>query len=467
MACYEQQFNLTSSEVKELFGLAFNRGSNFSDLFHESRQTTFLTLRGGNLSDIEVGISEGIGIRVIAHGKVGYAYTEKVDKKSLRETVQAASDIAISNKKNSPRIGRPADEVRHNYKKPHWLCDEEEKVDILHRAHAGCTGNSSIIESRVVYRDTVQHVTIINSEGVWIADTRTLIGLGVFLVGQRGNRRVNVKRNVGGQHGLEYLINYPPEQLGREASKALDRQLIARDSPKGEMPVIIARGDGGVLIHEAIGHAFEGDRVNKGSTFYSGLRGKQVANKIISVYDDATIPNRQGSYCYDDEGTPGARTVLINKGRLEGYLENRLSAQEGNRPLSGNARRQSYRFPPIPRMSCTYIGKGSSSPDDIIRSVKKGLYVTGIGGGRSDISGGNFVFSATESFMIRNGCIEEPVSGVTLVGIGKRVLHEIDAVGHDFGLDPGGLTGYCGRAGQIVPVSFGQPTILVRKMIVG
>ena len=314
------------------------------------------------------------------------------------------------------------------------------------------------------YGELRRRVWIFNSEGLYVEDDRYMVEVRVMVLAQKNGVIQRASQGFGGQMGMELFDANNPEAISRELAEAAVKMLDARPAPAGEMTVVINNGWGGVLFHEACGHAMEADFVSKGSSAYTGMVGQRVASPLITAVDDGTIPGRRGSLRFDDDGTPSSRTVLIEKGVLKEYMWDLVEARRMKRESTANGRRQSFRHIPIPRMTNTYIAAGPHDPEEIIRSVQKGLYVKRLGGGQADIAKGDFVFSVTEGYLIEDGKLTAPVRGATLMGNGPKVLSEIDMVGTDFALDPG--RGRCGK-GQWVRVSVGQPTVRIPRLTVG
>jgi len=308
-------------------------------------------------------------------------------------------------------------------------------------------------------------VLVARSDGVMAADIRPLVRLSIQVIAEQGGRREQGTSGGGGRYDYSYFSD---EILQSYAQKAVHQAIInldARPAPAGNMTVVLGPGWPGILLHEAIGHGLEGDFNRKGSSAFSGMIGRQVAAKGITIVDDGTIANRRGSLSMDDEGNPTNSTVLIEDGILRGYIQDTLNARLMNMPTTGNARRESYAHIPMPRMTNTYMHNGDKDPQEIIQSVKKGLYAANFGGGQVDITSGKFVFSAAEAYMIEDGKITYPVKGATLIGNGPDVLTRVSMVGNDLALDSG--VGTCGKEGQSVPVGVGQPTLKIDGLTVG
>jgi TldD protein len=454
------------AELKDrLLSLAMGRGAEFAELFYEDRKSTEISIESGKIERVLLGRTKGLGIRVIDHGNVSYAYTEDLSRKSLEGTARIAAQIGTSRMGASYRQGEC-----HLIAPEHLLLRTFQDTSLLAKAETlkvvdeAARGESSeILQVVASYRDFDQQVEITNSRGIFVEDRRSYSWIIAEASGKRGEERERAWRSIGSQQALVCCGEERARDMGKDLAGAVLRLLSAAPAPCGEIPVIIERGEG-VLIHEAIGHALEGDFVNKGSSFYAGKLQHPVASRKVTIYDDGTIPYRISSYLHDDEGTPAQKTLLIKDGILAGYLYDRRSSSASRKLSTGNGRRQSFRFPPLPRMSCTYLENGKDDPGDLLYGINRGLYVSQIGGGRGDIGGGNFVFSAHEGHLIENGRITAPARGATLVGIGREVLSQIEGVGNDLALDS--LPGYCGKT-QMVPVSHGTPTIRVEKMTVG
>src|SRR5262245_39219858 len=326
--------------------------------------------------------------------------------------------------------------------------------------------DSRIKQVQASYVDETKHVLIVTSDGNAAWDLQPLVRLNVMCIAEEGGRRQSGYQGGGGRRGLDVFSgDLDPKAIARESARQAILQLAAVDAPAGPMEVVLGPGWPGILLHEAIGHGLEADFNRKKTSAFAGLVGQKVASELCTVVDDGTIPFRRGSLNMDDEGNPTHQTVLIEKGVLRAYLQDRLSSQLMKLPLTGNGRRQSYDHIPLPRMTNTFMMSGESVPEDIIRCVKKGLYAVQFGGGQVDITSGKFVFSASEAYLIEDGHITTPVRGATLIGDGPTVLRQVTAVGNDLKLDQG--IGICGKDSQMIPVSVGLPTIKIRDITVG
>ena len=342
-----------------------------------------------------------------------------------------------------------------------------QKIELLRQAdEAARAYDARIKQVQASYVDETKHVLVVTSDNRAASDLQPMVRLNVMCIAEENGKRQSGYQGGGGRRALDIFAgNLDPHALAQEAARQAILQLRAIDAPAGSMEVVLGPGWPGILLHEAIGHGLEADFNRKKTSAFSGLVGQKVASELCTVVDDGTIPFRRGSLNVDDEGNPTHNTVLIEKGVLQGYLQDRLSAKLMGVDATGNGRRQSYDHIPMPRMTNTFMMAGDSAPEDIIKSVVKGLYAVHFGGGQVDITSGKFVFSASEAYLIENGKITAPVKGATLIGDGPTVLRQVTAVGNDLKLDQG--VGICGKEGQTIPVSVGLPTIKIRVITVG
>jgi TldD protein len=442
-----------------------SRGGEYADIFVEQRKVTFLQLEDDRIEKLVSGVDRGVGIRLISGGKTAYGFGNDLSEGALMELAATlsgafdgtAADLTLDLRRLEPVIGftiakRPED------------TSSEWKIRLLEAAnHAARSSDPRIKQVTGTYRDSGQKVLIVNSEGVIAEDERIHTLAAVHVVASDGNMVQTGYEAVGGHSGLELFDASPLEQTALKASGRALMMLTARRAPGGRMPIIISSEAGGTMIHEAIGHGLEADLAQQGLSVYSRKIGAEVASEIVTVIDDSTLPGKRGSFRFDDEGVPSQRTVLVDRGKLAGYMYDRLTAVRDGVASTGNGRRESYRHRPIPRMTNTFIAPGDSPPEDIIKATPEGLFVKKMGGGQVNTVGGDFVFDVQEGYMIRNGAICEPVRGATLSGSGPSVLKSIDMVASDLGFS----IGTCGKDSQGVPVSDAMPTVRIREMVVG
>jgi len=402
---------------------------------------------------------------VIKDDKFGYAFTQDLSRESLRETARAVSTIAEDNrvvqvpflKETTPTTTVIPMEV------PLDKVSDDEKISVIRSIHDTAFSYSPEIKTvRVSYSETLRYIKVINSEGIFVSDFQPILYIRVDTVAERAGERASGHKRAAINGGFELFDRINPDELGRAASKQAKILLTARDTPAGEFPVVIEKGWGGVLFHEAVGHGLEGDTVAEGSSYYAGRLGETVASPLVTLVDDGTLKNARGSFNFDDEGTPSQYTVLIEKGRLIGFMTHIMSAKKLGLKRTGNGRRESYRYPPLVRMRNTYILPGDAAPEDVLKSTKKGVYCREFTGGAVDSTSGNFTFTVREGWWIENGKLTYPLKGVTIIGNGPEALKRIDMVARDFDYGPG----TCGK-GQWVPVTTGEPTLRISKITVG
>ena len=415
-------------------------------------------------------IGQGVGVRATVGEKTGFAYSDELTPKDLNIAAETARYIADSAEGIAPVsvTHRPA-LARNLY--PHDRPDIEvatcDRVTLLNAIDAESRRYDPRIRNVMAAYNTEYKVMLVaTSDGLMVGDIQPLSRLQVTCIAEEnGNRQVGTFGG-GGRIGLEY---FQKDQrylhFAQEAAREAILNLSAVDAPAGVMPVVLGGGWPGILLHEAIGHGLEADFNRKKTSAFSHLLGKQVASEVCTIVDDGTLPFRRGSLNVDDEGTPTSRTVLIERGILRGYITDKLNARLMGIPVTGNGRRESYQSVVLPRMTNTFMLAGESDPQDIIKSVKRGLYAVSFGGGQVDITNGKFVFSASEAYLIEDGQITKPVKGATLIGSGPEILKQVSMVGHDLKLDEG--IGTCGKEGQSVPVGVGLPTIRIDEITVG
>jgi TldD protein len=458
---------LPKRSIEDLLSAALSRGGDFAEVYVQHSKSTSISLEERKIKAAETRIGQGVGIRVISGEKTGYAYSDNLDMPSLMEAARMAAYIADgSGAEQAVRVAAHLAPDYYTIELDPADRSAAEKTGLLKRANkAAYAYDHRIKQVDVYYADSEEDIVVANSNGLWVGDHQTIVYIMVrALAVEKGVSRSG-SYGGGGRIGMEYFDRVQPEEVARQAARMAVVQLDAIPAPAGTMPVVIHNAWGGVLFHEAVGHGLEADFNRKSMSIYSGRLGEKVASEICTIVDDATIPNARGTYNIDDEGTPGQRKVLIEKGVLKGYMTDYLNGKLMGLPLTGNGRRQSYHDVPFPRMSCFFMEAGESDPEEIIKSVDRGVFAKNFGGGQVDIASGNFVFNITEGYMIENGKIGAPIRGATLVGNGPDVLTKITMVGCDQRLDPG--IGNCGKNGQYVPTTVGMPTVKVSEMTVG
>jgi TldD protein len=463
------RFALSEHQLEETLGSAIARKADYADLYFELNTSEHFALEDGIVKKASKNVSQGAGVRVVAGEKTGYAHTDEITVDTLRLSAQTAQAIAEGGG-DARSVAVHDSAQRHNlYDLKHSPLDMalDEKIALLNEIDVVARRHDSRIKN-VMASLGIEHkiILVVNASGIIVGDVQPLIRLNVMCIAEENGVRQSGSYGGGGRSELSFFTE--DQRYLRFARAAADqalRNLHAVDAPAGTMTVVLGPGWPGVLLHEAIGHGLEGDFNRKKTSAFSGRIGQQVASPLCTVVDDGTIANRRGSLNVDDEGTPTGRTVLIENGILRGYLQDRLNARLMGVAPTGNGRRESYAHIPMPRMTNTFMLAGESNPDDIIRSVPKGLYAAYFGGGQVDITNGKFVFSATEAYLIEDGKLTHPVKGATLIGNGPDALTKVSMVGNDLALDEG--IGTCGKDGQSVPVGVGLPTIRIDSMTVG
>ena len=456
---------LDNLDIAGILRRALAGGGEFADIYFEEGSSTAVVCEDGKIEKVLAGTDRGVGVRVISDLRTAYAYSNEVTQAALlalADTVSRAVkgkvfDRAIDLRQKAVGAGfpirlHPADVALRD------------KVALVNRADKAARGvDERVRQVMAVYRDGVVRTQIANSLGEFIETSRTGTVFIVQAVAAAGNVIQTGYEPVGGFRGFEIFQERGPEEIALAAARRAVMMLSARKAPAGPMQVVLSSEAGGTMVHEAIGHGLEADLAQTGMSVYTGKVGTLVASPLVTVVDDATIPHARGSFSFDDEGTPGQKTVLVENGILKGYLYDRLTAMKDGSPSTGNGRRESYQAKPIVRMSNTLIAPGDTEPASIIRGVERGLFVKKMGGGQVNTVNGDFVFEVSEGYLIENGEIAEPVRGATLTGNGPDVLEKIVKVGSDLGFG----IGTCGKDGQGVPVADAQPTLLISEITVG
>jgi TldD protein len=463
-----QKFGITERLLERCLGEALSAGGDYADLYFESVTATALGVDEQIVKSASQGTSAGCGVRVLAGERTGYAYTDNLSPERLLHAARTAALIASGPARETVQ-GFVETPMADLYPVPMggFSLDLAARLELILRAdRAARAYDPRIVQVRSSYSEELRRILIAASDGAFASDTQPLCRLNVFVIAKEGANTTKGSTGAGGRAGLEqFQGSKSPEHLAQEAARGAILQLSAVAAPAGEMEVVLGPGWPGVLLHEAVGHGLEADFNRKKTSAFAGLIGQKVASSKVTVVDNGTMTGRRGSLNVDDEGSPTQETVLIEGGVLKGYLTDKLSARLTGAANTGSGRRESYQCIPMPRMTNTYMLAGDDEPDDIIRSVKRGLYAVNFGGGQVDITNGKFVFSASEAYLIEDGKITAPVRDATLIGNGPEALKYVSMVGHDLKLDEG--IGTCGKDGQSVPVGVGMPTIKLDRMTVG
>jgi TldD protein len=469
-----EKLGISERLMERCLGEALSAGGDFADLYFESVTSTSLGIDESLVKSASQGISVGCGIRVVSGERTGYAYTDDLSSERLLRAARTAALIASGPAKEL-MSGFRHTETPALYPVAGAASDAEiaAKLALIQRADKAARDyDSRITQVRAGFNDELRRILVAASDGTFASDTQPLARLNVFVIAKdasANNGAGSTARGTSGGGGRVTLDFFEgdksPEHHAREAARTAILQLGAIDAPAGEMPVVLGPGWPGVLLHEAVGHGLEADFNRKKTSAFAGLIGQKVASTKVTVVDNGLMPGRRGSINMDDEGNPTQETVLIENGILKGYLSDKLSSRLMGMPNTGSGRRESYHHIPMPRMTNTYMLNGEDMPEDIIKSVKRGLYAVNFGGGSVDITNGKFVFSASEAYLIEDGKVTRPVKGATLIGNGPEALKYVSMVGNDLALDEG--IGTCGKAGQSVPVGVGMPTVKLDRMTVG
>jgi TldD protein len=467
---FDRNFGVGSRDLEKVLATALGKKADYADLYFEYRKNEGISLEEGLVKNCSQSTANGVGVRVLAETKTGYAHTDDITTENLELAARTAQYIAQDRRAQLPvAVGKVTGEAHDLYPVKTSVTDIplERKVALLYDIDKYARALDPRVKNVFVSLGSEYKVILVaTSQGLVVGDIQPLTRLNVTCIAEEsGNRQIG-SFGGGGRVEFSFFVDAKDyERYAREAVRQAILNLSARDAPAGTMDVVLGPGWPGILLHEAIGHGLEGDFNRKKTSAFSDRIGERVASELCTVVDDGTIPSRRGSMNVDDEGTPTHRTVLIEKGILKGYLQDRLNASLMKMPLTGNGRRESYAHIPMPRMTNTFMLAGESDPEDIIRSVKNGLYAVSFGGGQVDITSGKFVFSASEAYLIEGGKVTEPVKGATLIGNGPDVLTRVSMVGADLKLDEG--VGTCGKDGQSVPVGVGLPTIRINGLTVG
>jgi TldD protein len=465
-----EKFGLTERHLERGLGAALGKPIDYADLYFEYRVNEVLSLEEGIIKRASKNVSQGVGVRALAGEKTGYAFSDEISVQKLQLAGSRAKGIAQWAGDGSPpplRVGEAPPHDLYPVRIQPVEVPVGQKIDLLQKIDAiARREDPRIVQVMASLITEYKIILVATSAGLLVGDVQPLSRLNITCIAQDGENRQTGTCGGGGRVEFDFFFESGRfERYAREAARLAIVNLTAADAPAGTMDVVLGPGWPGILLHEAIGHGLEGDFNRKKTSAFSDRLGQRVASELVTVVDDGTIPHRRGSLNIDDEGTPTGQTVLIEHGILRGYMQDRLNARlMGMRP-TGNGRRESYAYQPMPRMTNTFMLAGEATPEEIIRSVKRGLYAATFGGGQVDITSGKFVFAASEAYMIEEGRIARPVKGATLIGHGPEVLTRVTMVGNDLKLDEG--IGTCGKDGQSVPVGVGLPTIKIEGLTVG
>ena len=458
-----------SDEVaRRLLQTALSRGGDAADLYFEYSDNASYAYEDERVKTTSRGVTLGLGVRVVSGEATGYAYCEELTEEAMTEAARTAAQIAASGQSPGPVSTQwPPLPSFYGVAVPSLESPPEHKLELLRRAdRAARAADARIIKVNCSLVEEWREIRLYTSDGRAYRDVQPLLRFGVSVVAEAGpGKKQGGSGGGGGRYGLEYFTAHPPEEHAHEAVRVAIAMLDAREAPAGQMEVVLAPGDSGILLHEAVGHGLEADFNRKKTSNYADRVGQPVASPLCTVVDDGTIGSSRGSINVDDEGEPGRYNVLIENGVLRAYMQDTLSARLMGSATTGNGRRQSFRQAPMPRMTNTYLLAGPHDPEEIIRSVRRGVYARRFSGGQVNIQSGDFVFSLTESYLVEDGRITAPLKGAQLIGNGPDVLTKVTMLGNDFALSDGIWT--CGKDGQSVPVGIGTPSVKIAAITVG
>jgi len=465
--------DMLSKTLKSMLG----RQVDFADLYFQSSQHESWMLEDGIVKEGSYNIERGVGVRAISGEKTGFAYSDDISPLALQQAADAAKGIADTGQGGEIQAFKRQPLIKvYQSVEPLGSLTQEQKIDLLHQVEAHARQLDSRVSQVIVSLSGVyEKILVAATDGTYGTDIRPLVRLNCSVLVEENGKRERASSGGGARTDYSYFFEgvsnreaqVKPRYLtyAEEAVRQALVNLVAVDAPAGAFPVVLGAGWPGVLLHEAVGHGLEGDFNRKGSSTFSGKVGSKVCSDLCTIVDDGTMADRRGSVNIDDEGTPGQYNVLIEKGILKGYMQDKHNASLMGVNPTGNGRRESYAHLPMPRMTNTYMLAGESSPEDIIKSVKKGIYAPNFAGGQVDITSGKFVFTSSEAYLIENGEITTPIKGATLIGSGPEAMKNVSMVGNDLKLDAG--VGVCGKNGQSLPVGVGQPTLKVDEMTIG
>jgi TldD protein len=463
---------LTEQDIEATLASIATRQIDYADIYFQSSWHESLVLEDSIIKDGSFNIDRGVGVRAVTGEKTGFAYSDQIHLEGLTQSANAARGIAQQGQNGQVHsLNRRDNQAFYQAVNPLESWEKQQKTELLKQLDAYIRTKEPLIkEVSISISGVYEQILVAATDGTFAGDTRPLVRLSISVLAQKGERRERGSAGGGGRFGYDFFLG---DENGQKvayqfADEAIRQALVnleAIAAPAGTMPVVLGSGWPGVLLHEAVGHGLEGDFNRKDSSVFSGKVGQNVTSDLCTIVDDGTLTDLRGSLNVDDEGVPGQYNTLIEKGVLKGYLQDKLNARLMGVNPTGNGRRESYAHLPMPRMTNTYMLPGEHSPEEIISTVKKGIYAPNFGGGQVDITSGKFVFSASEAYLIEDGKITAPVKGATLIGSGIEAMQQVSMVGNDLSLDRG--VGVCGKAGQSVPVGVGQPTLKLDALTVG
>ncbi len=468
---FESQWNLDSAAISRILRTALENGGDLSELFFEKSEATHVTWESHKVDRILEGSEQGIGLRVIVDGRYLYAYTTRASEEALLDLARTiAATVKVSAPSQAPGSKKPI-RFQESTGKPSVVGVDslrgwglKQKIELVRRIESGAMAECpDAAQISTVVRDSYRESWVFNSDGMFAFAQKPSIQLVAIVVAARDGRMETGQNVEAAAMGASFLETAIPEEIGRKAAARAKILLTALPAPAGILPVVLSSDAGGTMIHEAVGHGLEADLACPGLSVYNGKLGQKVASDCVTVVDDGTVQGLRGSFDFDDEGHASQKNTLIENGVLKSYLVDRISAMKYDLMPTGNGRRESFRHRPMVRMTNTYIAPGSSEPEAILKETSRGIFVKAMGGGEVNTASGDFVFSVTEGYLIRDGKLAEPIRGATLVGNGPKVLHLIDRVGTDLNYKPG----TCGKDGQAAPVTSAQPTLRIRELTVG
>jgi TldD protein len=463
---------LTEQHIAETLSTIASRQIDYADIYFQSSWHESLVLEDSIIKDGSFNIDRGVGIRAVAGEKTGFAYSDQITLESLQQSAIAARGIAQQGQNAQVKaFVRKDNQAYYQATNPLESWQKEQKTTLLKELDAYIRVKEPLVqEVSVSLTGVYEQILVAATDGTYAGDIRPLVRLSISVLAQKGDRRERGSAGGGGRFSYDYFLNDDNGQkiafqFADEAVRQALVNLEAIAAPAGTMPVVLGAGWPGVLLHEAVGHGLEGDFNRKESSVFSGKVGQQVTSKLCTIVDDGTLKDLRGSLNIDDEGVNGQYNTLIENGVLKGYMQDKLNARLMGVAPTGNGRRESYAHLPMPRMTNTYMLPGEYSAEEMISTVKKGIYAPNFGGGQVDITSGKFVFSASEAYLIENGKITVPIKGATLIGSGIEAMQQVSMVGNDLAIDKG--VGVCGKAGQSLPVGVGQPTLKLDALTVG